>query len=472
MNKTKRNYLMVALMATALSPAYSHAQEIVVGVVQGHKIMNSTREADAATLCASIISDLAKQGCTDLMNPKSGTYQLYFGGSAPRINLYIEADKEFYFWDSSSEILKFTHPDLPNTLLTGLMQQGKMKQLNFPTREQFAVRMSAELAAKGINLKTPQNQKVCLNLGYQSCKVVVDFSEKGVLEYHLKGTPFAKADYADAMIHLLQATGNFKNADGSDLAIYAGAAEKAEPEVEKKLILDTAMDQPEPPKEIKASTGELVNPTMVTIPSAGEGTIAGATDTIESDLETLGDDKGTGNSGTGGNGSGGQGMGKHLGRAVRKMIEQVEKNRTCPSNFHELRALKRLANKKLRRNEHVGVNVDAFVGKNNFVCGYNYSVSEWKKTDVKFEDADTYISNLATDYTKNKRHDSGDKTTAGYWFQSDSDQDKAGESSYRGGPGIPRNPDTAFFKLSEHVLLEIVSNYGEIGFVGILSTHK
>ena len=61
MNKTKKNYLMIALVAVALSPALSQAQELVVGVVEGHKIVSSTREADIDTLSATIISDLAKQ---------------------------------------------------------------------------------------------------------------------------------------------------------------------------------------------------------------------------------------------------------------------------------------------------------------------------------------------------------------------------------------------------------------------------
>ena len=157
---------------------------------------------------------------------------------------------------------------------------------------------------------------------------------------------------------------------------------------------------------------------------------------------------------------------------VQEMVKEVQTTHNCPIKFDDIPALLALAKTKLGNNEHIGVDVQQYVGKNDFVCGYNYTISEWKQSDVTFTDVDTYISNLSTDYTINKRHTSGEADTIGYWFQHDDIQDKAGESSYRGGPGIPRNPDFAFFRLSEHVLLEIVSNYGEIGFVGILAQHE
>lgn len=160
-----------------------------------------------------------------------------------------------------------------------------------------------------------------------------------------------------------------------------------------------------------------------------------------------------------------------LSAPVQEMIKQVTKTHSCPIKFDDIPALLEVAKMKLRNNEHIGVDVQQYVGKNNFACGYNYTISEWRQTDVKFIDSNTYISNLSTDYTVNTRRTAGEADTVGYWFQKDDIQDKAGESSYRGGPGIPRNPDFAFFQLSEHVLLVIVSNYGVIGFVGVLSSH-
>ncbi len=230
MNQYLKITKILALSMSLFSGYSALAQEVPVGRVDGHLIVSGTKSVTKEDLAITVEQDLRSQG-VDLMNPKSGKYYLRFGGTVIRIIVYFNAEKGRIRWEMNNDLLKFTPANLPEQVLALMMKQGKLRPMTAPTNEEYAEALANELKKLGIDLVHPQAKKVCVKLGYRNCKLSLDFTESGLLQWRYKGTPFMKGNYAEAMMRILQSQKNFQAADGTDLLIFQGDNEASEPEV-------------------------------------------------------------------------------------------------------------------------------------------------------------------------------------------------------------------------------------------------
>lgn len=213
-------------------PVVVPEQEVPIAVVEGHTIVTGSKvinnASGAEALMRSVEDDLKSQQ-VDPLHPKTGKYYLRLGTDVVRVIVYINAQKSRIRWEPVFEIFKFDPENLPELILSSMMESGRLKKMTYPTDSEFASALQSELTKDGVNLKTPQSKKVCVKLGYSRCKMVLDFTDKALVQWSFKGQHFLPGNYPEGMLRVLQSQGYFKNASGKDLVILHGDDVSADP---------------------------------------------------------------------------------------------------------------------------------------------------------------------------------------------------------------------------------------------------
>lgn len=226
----KKVFVLLMLMSGTLSHTFAHAQLGVIGKVDGHPITVETRITDVDTLIGTVLQDFKLMRLNPLSLP-TGSYPLHFGGAATRAILHVNQDLGLMQWETNSRLLKFNPVDLPTLVLEKMVEIRKLQDLKFPSTQDFAEMLSAELKGNGISPLTPEPVSICLHLGFKSCSLKLNFKEPGILRYINSNKSLLIFSDGDSILRLAQKSGSFLSPNGEKLIIVES------PEVEDKAIL-------------------------------------------------------------------------------------------------------------------------------------------------------------------------------------------------------------------------------------------